>query len=131
MAELTQVPAFFADDSLACEPLRHGEDVAAHVHDFGQLRYAASGVLVTSTKAGTWMAPANRITWMPPFEVHASRSYGATDVRLASIPAPLSGQLPPEPGVFAASALLREAFLALASDGEPAGSRRARLLLEA
>lgn len=110
--------------------MAHGQNVAAHFHDFGQLRYATSGVLVTATEAGTWMAPANRITWVPPFHVHSSRSFGKTNVRLLSVPAPLAGQLPPEPSVFVASALMREAYLALVNDREPADSPRTRLLLE-
>jgi AraC-like DNA-binding protein len=117
-------------DSGACGPLAHGADVAAHFHDFGQLRYAASGALVTTTRAGTWVAPASRITWMPPFHVHSSRSHGETDVRLLRVPAARSAQLPAEPSVFVASALLREAYLALVADEDPADGPRARLLLE-
>ncbi|MFB9683876.1 AraC family transcriptional regulator [Amycolatopsis plumensis] len=111
-----------------CEPLAHGDDVPAHAHDFGQLRYAASGALVTTTRAGTWVAPANRITWVPPFHVHSSRAHGATVVRLLGVPAAESGRLPSVPSVFVASPLLREAYLATAT--EPDGSPRARLLLE-
>ncbi|MEU4253038.1 helix-turn-helix transcriptional regulator [Amycolatopsis sp. NPDC026612] len=114
-------------DAAACGPLAHGEDVAAHFHDFGQLRYAASGALVTTTRAGTWVAPANRVTWVPPFHVHSSRAHGETDVRLLRIPVALAGRLPAEPAVFVASALLREACLAIDGDDEPA---RVRLLLE-
>jgi AraC-like DNA-binding protein len=110
--------------------MAHREDVAAHFHDFGQLRYAASGVLITTTEAGTWTAPANRITWMPPFRVHSSRAYGATDIRLLNVRAPLAERLPPEPSVFVASALMREAYLAVINDQEPAGSPRTCLLLE-
>ncbi|SEF32744.1 AraC-type DNA-binding protein [Amycolatopsis pretoriensis] len=117
-----------AGDPAVCEPLAHGDVVPAHFHDFGQLRYAASGALVTSTGAGTWVAPANRITWVPPFHVHSSRSHGRTDVRLLEVPAEPAGRLPAEPSVFAASALLREAFLA--TIGDPADGPRTRLLLE-
>ncbi|WP_410574504.1 AraC family transcriptional regulator [Amycolatopsis sp. cmx-4-61] len=109
----------------ACGPLAHGEDVAPHTHDFGQLRYAASGALVTTTRAGTWVAPANRITWVPPGHVHRSRAHGVTDIRLLEVPTP--APLPAEPSVFVASALLREAFLAMTGEHDPA---RARLLLE-
>ncbi|MCR6485011.1 helix-turn-helix transcriptional regulator [Amycolatopsis sp. OK19-0408] len=116
------------ETSSACGPLAHGEDVASHFHDVGQLRYAASGALVTTTRVGTWVAPANRITWMPPFQVHSSRSHGETDVRLLRVPATAAERLPAEPSVFAAGALLREAFLALLSD--PDDGPRARLLLD-
>ncbi|MFD2473636.1 AraC family transcriptional regulator [Amycolatopsis silviterrae] len=130
MTEAASEPVFWTDDSAFCGPLAHGEDVAAHFHDFGQLRYAASGALVTVTKAGTWAAPANRITWVPPFHVHRSRSYGETDVRLLGVPAELAERLPAEPSVFVASPLMREAYLALLCENEPADSPRARLLLE-
>ena len=130
MTELVHEPVFRTDDAGACEPLAHGQDIAAHFHDFGQLRYAASGALVTTTDAGTWVAPANRITWVPPFHVHSSRSYGETDVRLLRVPAELAGQLPADPSVFTASALLREAYLARTGDPEPVDSPRARLLLD-
>ncbi|WP_396126843.1 AraC family transcriptional regulator [Amycolatopsis sp. FBCC-B4732] len=110
--------------------MAHGEAIPAHFHDYGQLRYAASGALVTTTSAGTWAAPANRIMWMPPFCVHSSRSYGETDVRILQVPAALAKQLPPQPSVFAASALMREAYLAMINDREPSDSPRARLLLE-
>jgi AraC-like DNA-binding protein len=113
-----------------CPPLAHGEDVPPHSHDFGQLRYAASGALVTTTRAGTWVAPANRVTWVPPFHVHGSRAHGATVVRLLEVPAGPARRLPAQPSVFTASALLREAYLAVTEDPEPAGSPRARLLLE-
>ncbi|MFD9889772.1 AraC family transcriptional regulator [Amycolatopsis sp. NPDC059027] len=130
MSEAVDEPVFWTDDSAVCAPLAHGEDVAAHFHDFGQLRYAASGALVTATRVGTWVAPASRITWVPPFHVHSSRSYGETEVRLLRVPAELAERLPAEPSVFVASALMREAYLALLTDHDPADSPRASLLLE-
>ncbi|WP_179775245.1 AraC family transcriptional regulator [Amycolatopsis endophytica] len=130
MTEIMNEPVLWSADSAVCEPLAHGEGVAPHFHDFGQLRYAATGALVTVTQAGTWVAPANRITWVPPFSVHGSRSYGETDVRLLPVPAASAGRLPAEPSVLVASALMREAYLALLDDREPADGPRARLLLE-
>jgi AraC-like DNA-binding protein len=129
MTKLMQQPVFSADMSLACGRMVHGEDVAAHFHDFGQLRYAISGVLVTATESGTWMAQANRITWVPPFHVHSSHSYGEADVRLLNVPARLAEQFPTESSVFVASALMREACLALINDQEPVDSPRSLLLL--
>lgn len=115
-------------DLAPCERMAHGEDIAAHVHDHGQLRYAASGALVTTTDAGTWVAPGNRITWVPPFHEHGGRSYGLTSVRLVSVPAALSAQLPSSPCVLVASPLLREAFLALCEERDE--GPRSRLLRE-
>lgn len=129
MTGVAQRAVFWTDDSSVCESLVHGEGVAPHFHDYGQLRYAASGALVTTTKVGTWVAPANRITWIPPFHVHGSRSHGETDVRVLTVPAALSEELPSEPSVFVASALLREAYLAMSGEHESAASERGRLLL--
>src|ERR1700749_360268 len=100
MTAFSREPVFSADDSSVFEPLAHGTDIAAHYHDFGQLRYAVSGALVTTTRAGTWVAPASRITWVPPFHAHSSRSYGETNVRLLRVPATLAVLLPPEPSVL-------------------------------
>jgi AraC-like DNA-binding protein len=93
--------------------LAHGEHIDSHRHDDGQLVYAAAGVMATTTERGTWVAPANRITWTPPGFVHSHRFYGRTDARLVVIPADLCGTMTPHPEVFAVSPLLREAILAL------------------
>lgn len=128
MTEQAPEAVLWADDVPACEPLAHGAHIAAHFHDYGQLRYAAAGALVTTTAVGTWAAPANRITWMPPFRVHSSRSYGETDVRILRVPSALAEQLPSEPAVLVASPLLREAYLALIDEDD--ATPRARLLME-
>jgi acyl-CoA synthetase (AMP-forming)/AMP-acid ligase II len=49
--------------------------VAAHFHDYGQLRYAARGVLVTATQVGTWVAPADG--GCPRGESYAARALDA------------------------------------------------------
>ncbi|WP_285899155.1 helix-turn-helix domain-containing protein [Pseudonocardia sp. DR1-2] len=130
MGRTPERPEPSVDGSETCGPLAHGERVPAHSHEFGQLRYAVSGVLVTSTAAGVWMAPTDRISWVPPFHAHWSRSYGETHVRFVTVPAPHAAQLPAHPSVFVASALMREAFLALVDDQEPADGARGRLLLQ-
>lgn len=93
MTEVAQEAVFWTDGSSVCAPMAHGEDIAAHFHDYGQLRYAAS----TTTKVGTWVAPANRITWVPPFYVHSGRSYGETYIHVIPVPATVSKELPSEP----------------------------------
>jgi AraC-like DNA-binding protein len=130
VSDLSGEPSFCTDDAPLSVPLAHGAAVAAHFHDHGQLRYAARGALVTATEVGTWVAPASRIMWVPPFAVHSSKAYGETEIQVLSLPVTLTGQLPAEPTVFVASALLREAYLALMSEGEPLESPRARLLID-
>src|SRR5690606_14635309 len=92
--------------------LANGFQVEAHSHADGQLVYAVSGVLSTLTERGTWVAPANRITWTPPGFEHSHRFYGETDVCVLSVPRELCGALADHPCVFAVSPLLREALLA-------------------
>ncbi len=120
----------WTDGPTDCGSLSHGEVIAPHSHDYGQLRYAASGALVTATHAGTWVTPANRITWVPPFCVHGGRSYGETDVRVLRVPAAFAERLPAAPSVFVASALMREAYLARLDEQASVESPRARLLLD-
>lgn len=130
MTKTSAKPVFAPDDSLVCGTVGHGRSVEPHFHDFGQLRYAAAGVLLTSTEAGTWMAPASRITWVPPFCVHSSRSYGETDVRLLNVSGRLAERLPAEPSVFVASALMREALLSLIDEQRACDSARSQLLFD-
>jgi len=92
---------------------RRGYHCEKQAHTQGQLVYAAAGALATTTQRGTWIAPANRVTWTPPGLDHSHRLYGRTDVRLVSIPAGQCEALMAHPSVFAVSALLREALLAL------------------
>lgn len=97
----------------------HGYHLEPHMHDKGQLVYAAAGTLATTTERGTWVAPANRMTWTPPGFAHSHRFYGRTDVRLLTIPIALCDELVDHPGVFAVSPLLREAVLALTDQRPP------------
>ena len=107
--------------------LDHGFHMDAHTHVHGQLVYAASGLLTTTTERGTWVAPANRVTWTPPRFEHSHRFYGSTDVRLVVIPADLCAALSTHPGVFAVSPLLREALLALTDRDDRHPERNERL----
>lgn len=130
MTSLSQEAVFWADDASTRDTLTHSEVVAAHLHDFGQLAYAATGALVTVTEVGTWMAPANRVTWVPPYFVHSRRSYGKSDASVLCVPASLCAQLPPQPSVFVATPLLREAYVALQAESERAPGPRVALLFE-
>ncbi len=107
--------------------LDHGFHINVHSHVEGQLVYPASGILATTTERGTWVAPANRVTWTPPGFAHSHRFYGETDVRLITIPPELCGTLAAYPSVFAVSALLREAFLAMTDRQEIPLAAYARL----
>ncbi|MEV4148082.1 helix-turn-helix transcriptional regulator [Amycolatopsis sp. NPDC049691] len=111
--------------------LPHGFHLGTHRHADGQLVYAAAGGFATTTALGTWVAPANRVTWTPPGFDHSHRCYGRTDFRLVVIPAESCGELVAHPGVFAVSPLLREALLALTEPREsrPGAHRRLRAVV--
>lgn len=130
MIERDAGPLGPSEGSGACEPLEHGEQVGEHFHDFGQLRYTASGTLITVTDAGTWVTPVNRISWVPPLSAHRGSSYGRTDLRLLRLPASLASRLPPTPAVFVASELVRSAFLEAVDDPDGPFGVRGRLLLD-
>lgn len=111
--------------------LPHGFHLDDHRHTHGQLVYAAAGALATTTDRGTWVAPANRVTWTPPGFDHSHRFYGRTDVRLVAIPADLCGELVAHPSVFSVSPLLREALLALTDrvEARPGAHERLRAVV--
>ncbi|MEU0649693.1 MULTISPECIES: helix-turn-helix domain-containing protein [Streptomyces phaeochromogenes group] len=108
--------------------LPHGYQLDPHSHVQGQVVYAAAGALATATERGTWVAPANRVTWTPPHFAHSHRFYGQTDVRVLTVPLDLCGELVEHPSVFAVSPLLREALLALTDRPERRPGAHRRLL---
>ena len=111
--------------------LPHGFHLGSHRHADGQLVYAAAGAFTTTTARGTWVAPANRVTWTPPGFDHSHRFYGRTDVRLVAIPAELCGGVVAHPSVFAVGPLMREVLLALTDRTEirPGAHERLRAVL--
>lgn len=108
--------------------LPHGYQLDPHSHPQGQIVYAAAGALATATERGTWVAPANRVTWTPPHFAHSHRFYGQTDVRLLAVPLDLCAELVDHPSVFAVSPLLREALLAFTDRPERRPGAHRRLL---
>jgi len=108
-----------------------GFRLGVHRHREGQLVYPASGAMATTTERGTWVAPANRVTWTPPGFDHSHRVYGRTDVRVLVIPVEMCAELVPHPCVFAVSALLREAILTLTDRAQmrPGAEERLRAVV--
>lgn len=107
--------------------LPDGYHLEAHRHAHGQLVYAAAGVVATTTERGTWIAPANRVTWTPPGFDHSHRFYGRADARLVAVPAHRCDELAAQPAVYAVSPLLREAVLALTGRPETRPGAHERL----
>jgi AraC-like DNA-binding protein len=105
----------------------HGYHLESHSHPDGQLVYAAAGAFATTTAYGTWVAPANRVTWTPPGFQHSHRFYGRTDARILAVPSDECGDLVGYPCVFAVSSLLREGILALTGRGAKSAAADRRL----
>ncbi|WP_282204106.1 AraC family transcriptional regulator [Kitasatospora fiedleri] len=90
-----------------------GGSSGAQAHARGHLVYAASGVLVLHTEAGTSIVPANRVAWTPAGFTHRHRAHGDTDMRIVFLPPSLARLVPGRPAVFGVSGLAREVLLAL------------------
>ncbi|WP_084821200.1 MULTISPECIES: AraC family transcriptional regulator [unclassified Leucobacter] len=117
-------------DSLAPEQillLDHAERTPVHLHAMGHLVYPATGVLSLVTDDGSWIAPSNRVVWIPAGFRHRHRAHGATDMRVVFLPTELAGLLPARPAVLAMSALAREAALTLTGDPSRSPESRDRL----
>ena len=84
-----------------------GCGIAPHAHSWGQLIYAASGVLSVSTEQGSWIAPPHWAVWAPAGVAHSMRFSGAASLRTIYLKPGLRGQ-PRESTVVTVSPLLRE-----------------------
>jgi AraC-like DNA-binding protein len=84
--------------------------LAPHAHPWGQLIYAASGVLSVWTEQGSWVAPPQWAVWAPANVAHAMRSTGTVLLRTLYVRPGLAGQ-PEQSAVITVSPLLRELIL--------------------
>ncbi|MFI6043902.1 AraC family transcriptional regulator [Nocardia sp. NPDC051321] len=116
MPETRQTSPEFDFDTTKRGWMGHGTHVAVHRHRQGQFLYPSTGVLATTTELGTWVAPADRLTWTPPGFEHSHRAYGETEVRVLEVPREWCDGLPSRPTVFAVTPLLREVLVALTTD---------------
>src|SRR3954471_3823109 len=58
-----------------------GDTIAPHAHRWGQLIYAASGVITVSAERGSWVVPPHWAVWAPPGIRHGLRFTGAASLR--------------------------------------------------
>jgi AraC-like DNA-binding protein len=107
-----------------------GEVVRQHWHDDHHLVHASTGVLSVSTDDGVWVAPSDRVLWVPATTVHAHRAYGSTTLLTVALPAS-TRSCPEATTVVAVDPLLRELLLAVGAAGEADGpaDRRLRAVL--
>ncbi|MFE6892054.1 helix-turn-helix domain-containing protein [Streptomyces sp. NPDC057694] len=107
--------------------LGHDERTPEHVHARGHLVYPATGVLSLVTLLGSWIAPSNRVVWIPAGFEHRHRGHGETDMRVVFMAPSLATLLPPHPAVLVMTPLAREATLALTGSERRSAGARSRL----
>jgi AraC-like DNA-binding protein len=83
----------------------------AHVHDWDQLTYAASGVLRVDTRDFTWLVPPHRAVWVPAGVEHAEHMFAPVSVRTLYFAPRLARALPRTCEAVNISNLLRELIL--------------------
>ena len=101
---------FFLIRTLAAE-FADGHALDPHAHEWGQLIFAASGVMSVWTAQGSWVAPPHWAVWAPAGVAHAMRFTGAASLRTLYLRPERWPSLPPRSAVIAVSPLLRELIL--------------------
>ncbi|MYW04957.1 helix-turn-helix transcriptional regulator [Streptomyces sp. SID3343] len=107
--------------------LGHDERTPEHTHARGHLVYPATGVLSLVTSVGAWIAPSNRVVWIPAGFEHRHRAHGRTDMRIVFLAPSLAVLLPAHPAVLVMTPLAREATLTLTGSERRSASARSRL----
>lgn len=115
--------------------LHAGTALAAHRHEWGQLVFAAQGVMRVTTDDAAWTVPPTRAIWVPAGVRHAITARGEVAMRTLYIDRPRADPLPVEPRVIAISPLLRELILHVLTVGmlapdRPEHDRLAGLLVD-
>jgi len=100
-------------DTPTREHLRHRERIGWHDHAEQQLVYPSSGLLIVSTRRGSWVVPPARAVWLPAAVAHAHQAYGATQLRTVAFPVDVNPLGLVQPSVLSVSRLLRELIIAI------------------
>jgi len=126
VSQISQRPVVTGSQHLA-----GGEVVEAHWHDQHHLVYASSGVLSVSTDDGMWVAPADRVVWVPATTVHTHRAYGISTLLTVAVPAFARLSTGARTTVLAVNPLLRELLRAAGAvgDADAPPDRRLRAVL--
>ncbi|WP_069173690.1 AraC family transcriptional regulator [Streptomyces griseus] len=107
--------------------LGHDDRTPEHKHTRGHLVYPATGVLSLVASVGAWIAPSNRVVWIPAGFEHQHRAHGRTDMRIVFMAPSLAALLPAHPAVLVMTPLAREAILTLTGSERRSASARSRL----
>jgi AraC-like DNA-binding protein len=90
-----------------------GYHIAPHQHVWGQLIYAAAGLMRVRAGGMLWIVPPARAVWVPAGAEHEIRALGDFAMRTLYFPAPMVAHLSPECCALDVPPLLRELVLEL------------------
>lgn len=107
--------------------LGHNERTPSHAHTRGHLVYPATGVLSLVTGNGSWIAPPNRVVWIPAGVEHQHRAHGTTDMRVVFVTPAMAGLLPEHAAVLVMTSLGREATRTVTAPARRDAAALARL----
>jgi AraC-like DNA-binding protein len=88
-----------------------GHHIEPHSHTWGQLIYAAEGVMRVHAGGYVWIVPPARAVWAPPGIEHEIWAQGTFKMRTLYLAPTLAEGLPPECRALEVSSLLRELVL--------------------
>ncbi len=103
--------------------LRPGARLDEHRHPWGQLVFAASGVMRVSTRAETWLTPATKAIWLPAMVEHRIDVQSEAALRTLYLAPARAASLPREPATLTVAPLLRELILHIVRLGMLASDR--------
>ena len=96
---------------------RSGTELREHLHSWGQLVFAASGVMLVEASDAVWLVPPTRAIWMPEGEPHAILMKTDVAMRTLYLDRNRSAFLPLRPCVLEVRPLLRELVLHIVATG--------------
>jgi AraC-like DNA-binding protein/quercetin dioxygenase-like cupin family protein len=99
------------------ETYRTGGRIPRHVHPWGQLAYATTGVMHIRTPGSVWVTPPTRAVWLPPDLPHEILMRGETALRTLYIDPETAAHLPATETVLEVKPLLRELILHILTIG--------------
>ena len=112
-----------------------GFHIKPHRHQWGQLIYAAAGVMRVRAGGILWIVPPARAVWVPAGAEHEIHGLGDFAMRTLYFPAPMTAGLPGECCALDVAPLLRELVLELVErspvgEEDAAGMRLAQVAID-
>lgn len=90
-----------------------GFHIRPHRHHWGQLIYAAAGVMRVRAEDMLWIVPPARAVWVPAGAEHEIHALGDFAMRTLYVPTEFAGDIPEECRALEVAPLLRELVLEL------------------